>query len=94
MLLAGDIGGTKTLLALYAPATGARQPVAEAEFHSASYPGLDVMAREFLAQGKEPAGLCLLRRGRTGHRRSRAPHKSALGSRGSAPCARASACSA
>ncbi len=50
MLLAGDIGGTKTLLALYTPATGARQPVAEAEFHSADYPGLDVMAREFLAR--------------------------------------------
>jgi glucokinase len=55
MLLAGDIGGTKTLLALYAPATGARRPVAEAEFHSASYPGLDVMAREFLAQVKRTA---------------------------------------
>ena len=55
MLLAGDIGGTKTLLALYAPATGARQPVAEAEFHSADYPGLDVMAREFLAREKRTA---------------------------------------
>lgn len=55
MLLAGDIGGTKTLLALYAPAIGARQPVAEAEFHSASYPGLDVMAREFLKQQSQPA---------------------------------------
>ncbi|HXA23902.1 MAG TPA: glucokinase [Acetobacteraceae bacterium] len=52
MLLAGDIGGTKTLLALYAPATGARQSVVEAEFHSADYPGLDVMAREFLAREK------------------------------------------
>jgi glucokinase len=55
MLLAGDIGGTKTLLALYEPATGARQPVAEAEFHSADYPGLDVMAREFLAREKRTA---------------------------------------
>jgi glucokinase len=55
MLLAGDIGGTKTLLALYAPATGARQPVAEAEFHSADYPGLDVMAREFLEREKHAA---------------------------------------
>jgi glucokinase len=55
MLLAGDIGGTKTLLALYTPATGARQPIAEAEFHSASYPGLDVMAREFLASVKGTA---------------------------------------
>lgn len=55
MLLAGDIGGTKTLLALYAPAAGARQPVAEAEFHSANYPGLDAMAREFLKQQSQPA---------------------------------------
>jgi glucokinase len=55
MLLAGDIGGTKTLLALYAPATGARRPVAEAEFHSASYPGLDAMVREFLAREKRTA---------------------------------------
>jgi glucokinase len=55
MLLAGDIGGTKTLLALYAAATGARKPVAEAEFHSADYPGLDIMAREFLAREKHSA---------------------------------------
>jgi glucokinase len=55
MLLAGDIGGTKTLLALYAPASGARHPFAEAEFHSASYPDLDVMAREFLARQNSTA---------------------------------------
>lgn len=55
MLLAGDIGGTKTLLALYAPDRGARQPVAEAEFHSASYPGLDAMVREFLAREQQQA---------------------------------------
>jgi glucokinase len=55
MLLAGDIGGTKTLLALYSPAAGARRPVAEAEFHSASYPGLDAIAREFLAREKRTA---------------------------------------
>jgi len=54
MLLAGDIGGTKTLLALYAPTSRADQPVAEAEFHSADYAGLDVMAREFLARAPEP----------------------------------------
>jgi glucokinase len=52
MLLAGDIGGTKTLLALFAPATGARRPVAEAEFHSSSHAGLDAIVREFLAREK------------------------------------------
>lgn len=55
MLLAGDIGGTKTLLALYAPASGAREPVEEAEFHSASYPGLDAIAREFLTRHNQTA---------------------------------------
>jgi glucokinase len=50
MLLAGDIGGTKTLLALFAPSSGARQPLAEAEFHSANYAGLDAIVREFLAR--------------------------------------------
>jgi glucokinase len=49
MLLAGDIGGTKTLLALYDPSGDVRKPLAEAEFHSADYSGLDVMARQFLA---------------------------------------------
>ena len=49
MLLAGDIGGTKTLLALYAPERGAREPLVMTEFHSADYPGLDDIAREFLA---------------------------------------------
>jgi glucokinase len=55
MLLAGDIGGTKTLLALYAPASGAREPVAEAEFHSASYASLDAIAQEFLTQQHQTA---------------------------------------
>jgi glucokinase len=55
MLLAGDIGGTKTLLGLYKPESGPRQPVAEAEFHSASYPGLEEMVREFLGQTNQTA---------------------------------------
>jgi glucokinase len=55
MLLAGDIGGTKTLLALYAPETGARKSVVQAEFHSADYANLDVMVREFLTREKQTA---------------------------------------
>ena len=50
MLLAGDIGGTKTLLGLYKPGSGARQPFAQAEFHSANYSGLEEVAHEFLGQ--------------------------------------------
>jgi glucokinase len=34
MLLAGDIGGTKTILARFASETGPRQPVMEATFPS------------------------------------------------------------
>jgi glucokinase len=55
MLLAGDIGGTKTLLGLYKPGSGARQAIAQAEFHSADYPGLEAMVREFLKQTNQTA---------------------------------------
>jgi glucokinase len=55
MLLAGDIGGTKTLLALYEPATGSRHTVAEAEFRSADYPSLEAIIREFLDREKRTA---------------------------------------
>jgi len=55
MLIAGDIGGTKTLLALYDPNGDVRKPVAEAEFHSADYVGLDVIVREFMARQQTTA---------------------------------------
>ena len=48
LLLAGDIGGTKTQLALYAPSTDPREPVAEAEYRSADHAGLAEMVRVFL----------------------------------------------
>ena len=50
MLLAGDIGGTKTHLAVFSARTGWRAPHAEATFPSANYPSLEAVAREFLAQ--------------------------------------------
>ena len=50
MILAGDIGGTKTNLAIYSPETGPRAPLAEATFPSARYPSLEAIVREFLAQ--------------------------------------------
>ena len=55
MLLAGDIGGTKTLLGLYKPESDPRQPLAEAEFPSANYPGLEAIVRDFLKQIKKTA---------------------------------------
>jgi glucokinase len=49
VLLAGDIGGTKTDLAVYTAERGARAPVAQKRFPSRDYPGLEAIAREFLA---------------------------------------------
>jgi glucokinase len=54
LLLAGDIGGTKTALAVYSAERGARDPLLEAEFPSARYPSLGVMVREFLAEADLP----------------------------------------
>jgi glucokinase len=48
MLLAGDIGGTKTNLALYSPDSGLT-PMAQATFKSADYPSLEAVVKEFLA---------------------------------------------
>jgi glucokinase len=50
MLLAGDIGGTKTDLAIFSPDKGPQEPLAESTFRSAAYPGLEAMVREFMKQ--------------------------------------------
>lgn len=50
MLLAGDIGGTKTNLAIFSPEAGPRAPLAEATFPSGRYSSLEVLVREFLSQ--------------------------------------------
>ena len=52
MLIAGDIGGTKTDLAIYALESGPQTPLAQTELHSADYPSLQAMVKEFLAQVK------------------------------------------
>lgn len=49
MLLAGDIGGTKTILALFAPDSGPRRPQARRSFASAKYPTLSAIVGEFMA---------------------------------------------
>jgi glucokinase len=49
MLIAGDIGGTKTRLALVSPEAGPRQFVAEQEFHSTDFAGLVPIVKAFLA---------------------------------------------
>jgi len=49
MLVAGDIGGTTTRLALVCAESGARKFVAEQEFHSADFKGLQPIMQAFLA---------------------------------------------
>lgn len=51
MLLAGDIGGTKTNLAIFSSVDELRTPVHEGTFPSAQYPSLELLVRDFLAQG-------------------------------------------
>jgi glucokinase len=59
MLLTGDIGGTKTSLAIYAWEAGPRTPVAEATYPSARYSGLEALVRDFLAGIDSPIdGAC------------------------------------
>ena len=54
MLLAGDIGATKTHLAVFSPEAGPRLPLAEATFPSGRYPSLEAIVRDFLAQTQLP----------------------------------------
>jgi glucokinase len=50
MLIAGDIGGTTTRLALVSPEAAPREFVAEQEFNSADYKGLQPIVEAFLAE--------------------------------------------
>lgn len=50
MLLAGDVGGTKTNLALFDAAHGPHNPLEEATLPSAQYPSLEKLIEEYLSQ--------------------------------------------
>jgi glucokinase len=50
MLLAGDIGGTKTDLAICSSEKGARSPRAQGPFRSADYLSLEAIVQEFLTK--------------------------------------------
>jgi glucokinase len=54
MLLAGDIGGTKTSLALFSAEDGPRAPIAQKLFCSGDYPDLGAIAREYIAEADRP----------------------------------------
>lgn len=53
MILAGDIGGTKTRLAVVDPERGPREPVATETIRSASYDSLEEMVTKFLQDKDE-----------------------------------------
>ncbi|HVC55967.1 MAG TPA: glucokinase [Stellaceae bacterium] len=59
MLIVGDIGGTKTRLALVSPEAGPRKFIAEQEFHSSDFAGLQPIVEAFLSgKGGHPTAAC------------------------------------
>jgi glucokinase len=54
MLLAGDVGGTKTDLAVFSSDRGVRSPLAEATLLSADYQSLEAMVQEFMSKARLP----------------------------------------
>ena len=53
MLLAGDVGGTKTHLGVFSKEKGPREPLVEADFQNADYPDFESVLREFLTPVKQ-----------------------------------------
>ena len=54
MLLAGDIGGTKTDLAIFSVEGGPHSPLNQTQVHSPDYPSLQALVTEFLREAKTP----------------------------------------
>jgi glucokinase len=54
MLLAGDIGGTKTILALYSKESGANAPFLQKTYASAQFASLESIVKEFLGFVGQP----------------------------------------
>jgi glucokinase len=54
MLVAGDIGGTKTDLAIFSSEAGPLVPLAQIRVPSAEYPSLQAIVEEFLAKENKP----------------------------------------
>jgi len=52
MLLAGDIGGTKTVLALYSPEQGPHRPLVKETFPSKAYPSFEAIIEAFLEMSR------------------------------------------
>jgi len=52
VLLAGDVGGTKTDLAIFSVEGGPYAPLTQAQMPSADYPSLQALVTEFLEKAK------------------------------------------
>ena len=60
MILAGDVGGTKTQMGIFSKDRGPRQPLFEVQFQNAGYADFESIVAEFLARSAE-AGFSLRR---------------------------------
>jgi glucokinase len=59
LLLAGDIGGTKTKLALYQVTAAGLNPIGDRTYQSIHYDGLELIVTEFLAESEaQPVAAC------------------------------------
>jgi glucokinase len=54
MLIAGDIGGTKTDLAIFSSEAGPLVPLAQTRVPSADFPSLQAIVKDFLAKERKP----------------------------------------
>ena len=55
VILAGDVGGTKTYLALYSATGSDFEPVAEARYATPDYPSLGALLQAFVQEtGRQP----------------------------------------
>jgi len=62
-VLAGDIGGTKTALALFSSRNGLHSPLAKENFPSKDYTGLEAIVKKFLSRRDIPRDLPIDRAG-------------------------------
>jgi glucokinase len=54
VLIAGDIGGTKTQLGIFSSEDGPQCPLMQAKFHSSDYSSLELIVKKFLLGVKNP----------------------------------------
>jgi glucokinase len=54
MLLVGDMGGTKTVLAVFSPESGPHVPLYETTYPSAHYPSLEAIIQEYIKKVNVP----------------------------------------